>query len=93
MKLNPKDLDIEIKEANTFLKKLIGLSFKRKITYGMVFKNCNAIHTFTMLKPIDVIMTDKDFNIIYEKKGLKPFRMIFPKKEVYYTFELPIIKR
>lgn len=87
MKFNPKDLNIEIKEANTFFKRLIGLSFRRKITYGMVFKT-NAIQTFTMFTSIDVIMTDKEHNIIYKKKGLKPFRIILPKKGVYYTYEL-----
>lgn len=89
MKFNPKSVNIEIKEANTFIKRLIGLSFKKEITYGMVFKT-NAIQTIAMLKPIHVIMTDKNYNIIYEKKALKPFRIILPKKGVYYTFELPI---
>lgn len=89
MKFNPNDLNIEIKEANTFFKRLIGLSFKKNIIYGMVFKT-NAIQTLTMLKPIHVIMTDKNYNIIYEKKALKPFRIILPKKGVYYTFEIPL---
>jgi hypothetical protein len=43
-----------------------------------------------MLKPIDVIMTDKNYNILYIYKCVKPYKIILPKKNVYYTFELPI---
>jgi hypothetical protein len=45
-----------------------------------------------MRKPIDVYMTDKDYNILYIKKNMKPWRIILPKKGVYYTFEFPINK-
>jgi uncharacterized membrane protein (UPF0127 family) len=41
---------------------------------------------------IDVVMTDKNFNILYIYKNLKPNKIIFPKKKVYYTFELPVNK-
>ncbi len=82
---------IKIKEANTFFSKLIGFSFKRKkIDYGIKFNNCNSIHTLFMLQIIDVIMTDKNNKILFIKENLKPFRLILPQRNVFYTYELPI---
>lgn len=86
-----KHLNLKIIEANTFLKKLIGFSFKiNKISYSMLFKNCNSIHTIFMFQNIDVIMTDKNNKVLYLKKNLTPFKIILPKKRCYYTYELPL---
>lgn len=87
LKLNKKS--IEIKIYNSFLKKLIGLMFKRNFKYGICIENCNSIHTFFMKENIDIIMTDKKYNVIYVYNNLKKNRIILPKKNVYYTFELP----
>jgi hypothetical protein len=42
-----------------------------------------------MFEPIDVIMTDRNYNILYMYKNIKSNKVILPKKNVYYTFELP----
>ena len=81
---------LKIKVCNNIFNRFLGLMFKKDINYGLCFPKCNSIHTFFMLKPIDVIMTDKEFNILYVLKNLKPNKVILPKKDVYYTFELPI---
>lgn len=60
---------------------------KKKVEIGYLFKNCNSIHTFFMFQNIDVYMLDKNFNILYTYKNLKPWKIIFPKKNVYYTLE------
>ncbi len=65
--------------------------FKKNINICLCFPKCNSIHTFFMLKPIDIIMTDKDLNIIYIYKNFKPWRVLY-KRHVYYTFELPVNK-
>ena len=83
---------IEVKECNNLFNRFIGFMFKKNINYALCFPKCNSIHTFFMLTPIDVIMTDKDYNILYIYKNLKPNKIILPKKNVYYTFELPINK-
>lgn len=83
------NIDIEIKEANNFWTKLIGLSFKKNINYGLLFRNTNGIHTFFMRKPIDVVLFDKDFNIIKKYYGIKPLKIILPKRNVKHTLELP----
>lgn len=81
---------MEIKYCNTFKSRLMGFMFKKDFNYALCFPKCNSIHTMFMRKKIDVYMTDKDYNIIYIKKNMKPFRIILPKKNVYYTFEFPI---
>ena len=63
--------------------------FKKNFDYCLCFPKCNSIHTFFMFKPIDVIMTDKNYNILYIFKNFKPYKVILPKRKVYYTFELP----
>ena len=80
--------EIKIKECNTFFSRLKGMMFlKRKIDYGYLFKRCTSIHTFFMFQNIDVYMLDKDFNILYSYINLKPWRIILPKKHVYYVIE------
>lgn len=80
---------IKIKEANTYFKKLIGLMFKKNIDYGLLFYNTNGIHTFFMKENIDVILLDKDYNILYTYTSIKPWRVLLPKKNVKHTLELP----
>ena len=90
MKINK--LNINIKICNKFHDRLFGLMFKKNINYGLCFPKCNSIHTFFMFENIDVIMTDKNYNILYIYKNLNPNKIILPKKNVYYTFELPTNK-
>ncbi|MDD3048457.1 MAG: DUF192 domain-containing protein [Bacilli bacterium] len=89
MKLNINK--IKIIECNSFYSRLKGFMFRKKIiTEGLLFKNCNSIHTFFMLQKIDVIMTDKDNNILYKYEDLKPWKIILPKKNVKNIYELPV---
>lgn len=81
---------IPIKECIKFKDRLCGLMLKKEITEGYLFPKCNSIHTFFMLKPIDVIMTDKNNKILYIYSNLSPWKIILPKKKVYNTLELPI---
>lgn len=83
---NRKNLPIVY--CDTFIKRLIGMSFKRKKKeYIYCFPKCNSIHTFFMFQNIDVIMTDKNNNILYMYQNIKPNHIILPKKKVYYTYE------
>ena len=84
--------DIKIKICNNFFNRLLGLMFKKNINYALCFPRCNSIHTFFMFSPIDVIMTDKDYKILYIFKNVTPNKIILPKKNVYYTFEFPVNK-
>ena len=62
--------------------------FKKNINYALKLK-CTGIHTFFMFSNIDVILTDKNNNILKVYKNLKPNKIILPQKNVYYTYELP----
>lgn len=88
MYIEYKKENITIKYCNTFIKRLIGMSFKRhKQNNIYCFSRCNSIHTFFMFQSIDVIMTDKDNNILYTYQNMKPNHIILPKRNVYYTYE------
>ena len=86
------NIKLKLKICNNFFNRFIGLMFKKDFNYGLCFPKCNSIHTFFMKEEIDVIMTDKNYNILYVFKNFKPNKIILPKKSVYYTFELPINK-
>lgn len=90
MKLKINNNYIKVFEMDTFTKKLKGLMGKKHpIKNGYLFKT-NGIHTFFMFQKIDVVLTDKKNKIVFIKENLKPFRILLPKKNVYYTYELPI---
>lgn len=81
-------MEINVKLCSNFKDRLLGLMFKKeKLDYGLCFPKCNSIHTFFMKQNIDVFMTDKNNKVIYIKKNLKPWKLILPKKNVYYSYE------
>lgn len=88
MKIIINNKYIKVKLCKNILDKFKGMMFlKKKIDYCYCFKNCNSIHTFFMFQNIDVIMCDKKNNVLYTYKNLKPWKIILPKKNVYYTYE------
>ena len=89
MKLIYENKEIDLIECKTFFKRFLGFMFKKNINYALVFNNCNSIHTFFMKEKIDVIMCDKDDNILYFYKNLKKNKIILPKKKVYKVYETP----
>lgn len=88
MKIVIEENKIPLVEAKSFLKKLRGLMFKKNIDYALRLR-CNGIHTFFMKSNIDIILTDKDNNILHTYVNFKKRKIILPKKGVYYTYELP----
>lgn len=91
MHLSYNNKKIIIEDCTTFSKRLVGFMFiKKEITKGKKFPKCNSIHTFFMFQKIDVIMTDKNNKIIKMYPNLKPWKIILPKRNVYYTYELPL---
>lgn len=81
-------MEIDVKICRSFKNRLLGLMLKKeKIDYALCFPKCNSIHTFFMKQNIDVVMTDINNTVIYVIKKLKPWKIILPKKSVYYTYE------
>ena len=87
MKVIVNKKEIELKIANTFLKKLKGFMFQKEITYALRFKT-NSIHTFFMKVNLDIVMTDKDNKILYIYKNFNKNKILI-KPNVYYTYEFP----
>ena len=89
MKLIYENKEIELINCITFKQRLIGFMFKKTANYALLFNKCNSIHTFFMKMNIDVIMCDKNNNILYVYNNLKPNKIILPKKNVVKTIEIP----
>ena len=87
MKIVKDGKEYNVKMCISFFSRLKGLMFKKNIDEILCFNKCSSIHTFFMLRNISVVMTDKNFNILYVFYSIKPWKIILPKKKVYYTFE------
>ncbi len=81
--------NFDLIDCISFKSRFMGLMFIRNFDYCMRFRKCNSIHTFFMKTNIDVVMTDKDDNVLFVFKNLKPWKIILPKKGVYSTYEFP----
>lgn len=89
LKLIYQNKEIEGKECKTFTSRLKGFMFKKNINTFLYFNNCNSIHTFFMKENIDVLLCNKNNQILYYYKNLSPNRIILPKKYVTKVIELP----
>ncbi|HZK38918.1 MAG TPA: DUF192 domain-containing protein [Clostridia bacterium] len=60
--------------ADNFFKRFKGLMFRRSMPsdYGLLLSPCNAIHTFSMRFPIDVIFLDENSKIVHIEKSMRP---------------------
>ena len=89
MILSYDDKDIHLTNCRDFFSRLKGFMFTKNIDKALLFDRCNSIHTFFMKENIDVIMCDKDNNILYYYNNLGKNKIIFPKKNVRKVFETP----
>lgn len=90
MLLKYKNKELKMINCNTFFSRLKGFMFSNNINHALLFNNCNSIHTFFMKQNIDVIMCNKENEILYYFNNVPKNRIIFPKKSVYKTIELPV---
>ena len=89
MKLVYKEKEIKLIECISFYSRLKGFMFTKKIDKCLLFNKCNSIHTFFMKTNIDVILCNKNNEILYYYPNIKPNKIILPKKNVSKVFELP----
>lgn len=91
MKLKINKKEYKIIEAKYPHQRLKGLMFKKNINYGMLFKKCNAIHTYFMKENIDIVGLDENNEVIYKYENLEPNRIITIKNKQNKTsiLELP----
>lgn len=79
---------INLVYAKTFFKRLKGFMFTKNINYSLCFPKCNSVHTFFMRENINIIMTDKDNNILLIKRNISKNKVVSC-KDAYFTYELP----
>jgi hypothetical protein len=91
MELHLKNKIIPIVIADTYNKRLRGLIGEKNIKFGMLFINCNAIHTYFMKEEIDVIGLNENYEIIFIKRNVKRNKMIILHRNIKKTsiLELP----
>lgn len=91
-KTTKENININLKYAGTYFKRLKGLMFKKNIDYGLVFiikaKNrfSSGIHTSFMKFNIDVYFLDENLKI-FDIQTLKPWEKYTPLKKADYIIE------
>lgn len=80
---------IKIKECTSFFDRFLGFMGQTNINSGLLFNRCSSIHTFFMKENIDVIMLNNNNEILYYYPNLAKNKIIFPKRNVTKTIELP----
>lgn len=91
MKVYCKDsmLVNDVKIANTFLTRFIGLLGKKGIgcNEGLLLKKCSSVHCFFMKFTIDVIYLSEDMTVLY-KETISPNKIGKLVKETKHVLEL-----
>lgn len=78
--------------AETFWQRLTGMTIRKFSSEldGIVFFNCNAIHTFGMKFKLDVLFVDTvDMRIVSIHNNVKPWKSIMAGRKKCLTIELP----
>ena len=73
---NNYPLVTEVEMADTYLKRLCGLMFRRRLSdhKGLLIKPCKQIHTHFMNFAVDAIFLDKDNKIVHVEHSMVPWR-------------------
>lgn len=86
----------KVKYCDTFLSRMLGLMFSRKLSKkeGAILvadresKEATSIHMFFVFFPLDVFWLDKSLKVVDVKRGIKPFvPLIVPKGKAKYVLE------
>ena len=70
----------QLELANTFLTRLRGLMFRRRLppAAALWIRPCNGVHTFWMFFAIDILFLDRELRIVKLVENLRPFRLTRP---------------
>ena len=81
MYIKVKNRKVQLQEANTFWERLKGLKFVLgPLTYGVRFPNKKRSNTNFLFERIDVILTDKNENIVHLIENLGTEKKVRKKK-------------
>ena len=91
MKLKIGNKYIDVKKIEGFKDKFKCMKFVLDpITTGYCLVKKRRLSTYLFCQRIDVVMTDKDDNILYMYSNLNSEKRIHYKFRVYYTYILPL---
>lgn len=78
-----------IKKADTFKNRLVGLLDKKSIDFdeGLLLMKCNSIHCFFMKFTIDAVYLSKNMEVLY-KETVKPWKIGKIVKNCAHVLEL-----
>lgn len=93
IKLNYKEIPVEVVVAKNILNRLLGLMFKNNLSENkcLILSPCNSIHTCFMKFNIDVFFVDKNLFIIKIIRNISPWKftwIYFSAKHVIETSAL-----
>lgn len=91
MYLQVKRKKIKIIELKGFWNRFKGLKFALEpIDYGIKFSKKKFVTTNFLCQKIDIVLTDKEDNILYMYEKMNTEKYIFPKRKVYNVYFLPL---
>ena len=85
-------LGVDIRLANSFRSRLMGLQAYRHIPFGdgVWLVPCNSIVTFRMRFAIDAVFLDRDGRVVRVVENLAPGRIVWPIARGHSVLELPV---
>ncbi len=91
MYLQVKNKKIKIIELTGFWNRFKGLKFVLEpIDYGIKFSKKKFVTTNFLCQKIDIVLTDKEDNILYMYEKMNTEKYILPKRKVYNVYFLPL---
>lgn len=66
-----------IRVADTGLSRIVGLLGERKLSPGdgLLIVPSQGVHTWGMMFPIDIVVLDRDWNVLAMRRRMRQFRM------------------
>ena len=80
-----------IRVADTGLTRIVGLLGERELTPGdgLLIVPSQGVHTWGMLFPIDIVVLDRDWNVLALRRRMRQFRMTRVFWKAAAVLELP----
>jgi uncharacterized protein len=78
------------KIARDFFSRFMGLMGRKQVDAdeGILFPQCNSVHTFFMRIPIDVVRLDAHGRVLKVEVNVPPWRMLMPSMATKHILEL-----
>lgn len=82
---------LNIKVADTFLTRFMGLMLRKRIPLGegLLIAPCNSVHMCWMRFSIDVVYIDKNYNVLKVVENLRPWIGMSACWKAWGVIELP----